>query len=394
LIDEDTCATNFMIRDKRMQLLVPDKKEPITPFISKIRALVSDFGVSCIIVIGASGEYFSVADQVIMMDSYVPLDMTQKAREIALNFDEQENMSLGSSSLISVSSQKPLSNTTSTTINITCKTPLIRGVFADPNSFIKTKTDGVDEIRFGFDEIDLSRIEQIVEESQTRAIADSLIYLGYHLIDNKRNLAEIMNLFEKQVENAGLDFLNDKFAHHDDDNDDDDGGVDDNKSHNEMGHYHEQNYIDDDDDTTYLDNDNHNNNSQSFHRSAKRKRDIIVPISNIQNETDSNNNNNEMNDRKSEVSSSTIAAGFKQKKNVFQASSGYYFGRCSLPRRFEIAAALNRLRSMEFFIHVDDADDAPQATTVVSTLNKPNSKSKYESSKSHNQIQSKDTWED
>ncbi|UCC91601.1 MAG: ABC-ATPase domain-containing protein, partial [Candidatus Aenigmatarchaeota archaeon] len=65
LIDEDTSATNFMIRDHRMQELVSKDKEPITPFIDKARQLHKDFGVSTILVIGGSGDYFDVADHVI-----------------------------------------------------------------------------------------------------------------------------------------------------------------------------------------------------------------------------------------------------------------------------------------------------------------------------------------
>ncbi|MCP4654991.1 MAG: ABC-ATPase domain-containing protein, partial [bacterium] len=36
LIDEDTSATNFMIRDRRMQVLVRKSSEPITPFVDRI----------------------------------------------------------------------------------------------------------------------------------------------------------------------------------------------------------------------------------------------------------------------------------------------------------------------------------------------------------------------
>lgn len=82
LIDEDTSATNFMIRDARMQLLVQKEKEPITPFIDRVRGLYENEGVSTILVIGGSGDYFEVADNVIMMDEYSPRDVTGTAMEI------------------------------------------------------------------------------------------------------------------------------------------------------------------------------------------------------------------------------------------------------------------------------------------------------------------------
>jgi predicted ABC-class ATPase len=83
LLDEDTSATNFMIRDARMQKLVRDDKEPITPFIDRIRQIYEMLGVSTILVLGGSGDYFDVADRVIMMDNYVPRDVTSLAKGIS-----------------------------------------------------------------------------------------------------------------------------------------------------------------------------------------------------------------------------------------------------------------------------------------------------------------------
>ncbi len=86
LIDEDTSATNFMIRDERMKALVPDGKEPITPFIDRARALHRERGVSTVLVTGGSGEYLEIADTVIMMDRYVPKDQTVEGKEVAESF--------------------------------------------------------------------------------------------------------------------------------------------------------------------------------------------------------------------------------------------------------------------------------------------------------------------
>lgn len=89
LIDEDTSATNFMIRDSRMKQLVKQEKEPITPFIDKVRRLYEEYGTSTILVVGGSGEYFDVADLVIMMDEYIPRDVTEEAKKIASAFEEK-----------------------------------------------------------------------------------------------------------------------------------------------------------------------------------------------------------------------------------------------------------------------------------------------------------------
>ncbi|MDK7238173.1 ABC-ATPase domain-containing protein [Corynebacterium amycolatum] len=82
LIDEDTSATNFMIRDERMRRLIPDDREPITPLVVRVRELWEDHGISTVIVAGGSGAFIDVADTVIAMDAYTPYDVTERAREL------------------------------------------------------------------------------------------------------------------------------------------------------------------------------------------------------------------------------------------------------------------------------------------------------------------------
>ncbi len=83
LLDEDTSATNFMIRDARMQALVPPAQEPIIPFLHRVRELYERCGVSSVIVTGGSGDYFEVADTVIMMDAYRARERTAQAHALA-----------------------------------------------------------------------------------------------------------------------------------------------------------------------------------------------------------------------------------------------------------------------------------------------------------------------
>ena len=83
MIDEDTSATNFMIRDELMQLVVTKDKEPITPYIDRVRELYEAYGVSTILVAGSSGEYFHKADKVIQMDEYHTYDITEYVKEVA-----------------------------------------------------------------------------------------------------------------------------------------------------------------------------------------------------------------------------------------------------------------------------------------------------------------------
>ena len=82
LIDEDTSATNFMVRDALMEAVVSRDHEPITPFVERVRGLWADAGVSCVLVAGSSGAFFAVADTVIQMDCYRAHDITARVREV------------------------------------------------------------------------------------------------------------------------------------------------------------------------------------------------------------------------------------------------------------------------------------------------------------------------
>ncbi|MDO4290021.1 MAG: ABC-ATPase domain-containing protein [Eggerthellaceae bacterium] len=82
LIDEDTSAANFMVRDELMQQVVARDAEPITPFVERVRALHESCGASTILVAGSSGAFFYVADQVIQMENYQARDITAKVRKL------------------------------------------------------------------------------------------------------------------------------------------------------------------------------------------------------------------------------------------------------------------------------------------------------------------------
>lgn len=97
LLDEDTSATNFMVRDAFMQKVVSPDKEPITPFLSRARELYEQAGISTILVAGSSGAFFHIADTVIQMDRYKPVDITKKQRHCAKNFRFQKKSHIRSS---------------------------------------------------------------------------------------------------------------------------------------------------------------------------------------------------------------------------------------------------------------------------------------------------------
>lgn len=191
LVDEDTAATNFMIRDRRMQQLIAKEKEPITPFIDKVRQLYTDYNVSTILVMGGSGDYFEVADTVIAMENFQPQDVTAKAKEIA-KANTMERIPEGGAQFG----------------NITPRVPLPESI--DPSRGqrdVKLKVRDVDEVVFGTEEIDLSAVEQIVETGQLRAIAKAIVYGKRHYIEGHSTLPQILNQLMVDMESKGLDIL-------------------------------------------------------------------------------------------------------------------------------------------------------------------------------------------
>lgn len=189
LFDEDTSATNFMIRDERMQKLVSKEKEPITPFIDRIQELCQDQGVSTIIVMGGSGDYFEVADNIIMMDSYLPYDVTSKARNIAQKVPTGRVKEVGKK--FSFKNRYPLKDS------------------VKPFKGKKLKLDGrgMSMVIIGHEHIDLSQIEQLVDSSQIRTISYAIHYIYHHYLNRKNNMADALQLTMDDIEKYGLDVL-------------------------------------------------------------------------------------------------------------------------------------------------------------------------------------------
>ncbi len=191
LIDEDTSATNFLIRDEIMQKIVPKDKEPITPFIDRVKEIYRRFGTSSVMVMGGSGDYFEVADNIIMMDCYVPFLITEKAFKV-----------------IKERKDTRIIETTLPFNNITRRIPLPSSINPYRGNKKKVKSKGLDNIIFGSYNIDLSAVEQIVDSSQVNAISDILLYaLNNKYIDGERTLASILDMVFRDIEMYGLDVI-------------------------------------------------------------------------------------------------------------------------------------------------------------------------------------------
>ncbi|MFP4066882.1 MAG: ABC-ATPase domain-containing protein [Spirochaetota bacterium] len=193
VIDEDTSATNFMIRDHRMQELVHDRDEPITPFIDKVRLIHRELGVSTILVLGGSGDYFDVADCVIAMREYRPQEVTEEARRIASRVPTERRSEGGAE----FGRRIP-------------RAPVSRSI--DPSKgkrAVKLKAQGVSAIGFGTHTVDLSAIAQVVDPSQTRAISQALVHLG-NRADGSRTMAELVSEVERMLAERGPDAVSDR----------------------------------------------------------------------------------------------------------------------------------------------------------------------------------------
>ena len=195
LIDEDTSATNFMIRDGRMQKLVAKEKEPITPFIDRVKELYDNFGVSTILIVGGSGDYFDVANHVIMMDEYVPKDVTEKAKEIA-KLDENKREFSSNDKFKGVTQRIPLKKS-----------------FPQFGKLDKTKAKGKYSILYGKELIDISGLEQLVDDSQTNCIAVMIDYFKNKVLDEKLTLSQAADRIYERIEKDGLDSISSYTGH-------------------------------------------------------------------------------------------------------------------------------------------------------------------------------------
>lgn len=189
LVDEDTSATNFMIRDSRMQQLVSQDKEPITPFIHRIRQLADEEKVSVILVTGGSGDYFSVADNVILMEEYIPKNVTEKAKEIIAREPVAE-IKAEPAQFYRYADRK-----------------LLPATFQNKQDRrFKIQAKGKNQILVGKEPILFAYTEQLVDDSQTRMIAEILQFLYREEKWGFTSLRQLLEQIEKKMD-QGLDTL-------------------------------------------------------------------------------------------------------------------------------------------------------------------------------------------
>ena len=188
LIDEDTSATNFMIRDELMQRVIHRDMEPITPFIDRILELYQVYGISTVIVAGSSGAYFHIADTIIQMDRYEPKEITKLAKETAKDFPAMSGMENPA--------EKP--------VFIRCPR---QGRGFKPNDRIKMKTMGKEMVQLNRENIDLRYVEQLADTEQVSALGYCVRYAEKHLFQGKDSIQNVVDKLEEKICREGLSSL-------------------------------------------------------------------------------------------------------------------------------------------------------------------------------------------
>ena len=184
LMDEDTSATNFMIRDELMQRVVNRESEPITPFIDRVGALYTTCGISTILVAGSSGSYFHKADCVIQMNHYKPYEITENAKQAAEQFPmvQEEALPWG--------------------------TPDFQRIIKPDKSFrdprFKIKTMGLDGITLAHDTIDVRYLEQLADNEQLNLLGYLMKYAQCHVFDGKKMLSQVVDALVQRMEERGI----------------------------------------------------------------------------------------------------------------------------------------------------------------------------------------------
>lgn len=187
LVDEDTAATNLMIRDRRMQALIAKVNEPITPFVDRVRGLYRDLGVSTILVMGGSGDYLDVADHVIAMVAFEPQEVTEQARAVVQHYPTQR-LAEGGAAFAPIRGRR-----------LTVPQP--------SRERVKWKTIGVEKLVLDREDIHLAQVEQLVDPAQLRAIAATLVYLQTHELNGSVPLPTLLDRVMAELTEQGWDRL-------------------------------------------------------------------------------------------------------------------------------------------------------------------------------------------
>lgn len=193
LVDEDTAATNFMLRDARMRRLVSADREPITPFLDRVRQLHEERNVSSVLVVGGAGDYLDVADRVVAMDTYQPHDATASARAIAAALPLPAEAGPRAPD-----AWPPVAKRVPAAASFDAR----RGRRGE-----RVRSRSTRSIELGTEEIDVSLLAQLVDPAQCRLIGDALLALHRGLCDGRASLPELLDRLDERLASEGIEAL-------------------------------------------------------------------------------------------------------------------------------------------------------------------------------------------
>lgn len=195
LIDEDTSATNFMVRDELMQRVIQKDKEPITPFLERARDLYEKAGISTILVVGSCGSYFYIADQIIQMDNYCPVDITEKTRKLLKEYKKTDCEAEG----FALPSEKRSISFGSSVV----RRKNYRGT-GMVEEHEKLKVMGRESLMLGKEQLDLRYLEQLADREQTQTLGYLLKYAKEQYSGKTTDLTALMESLIRKLEKEGI----------------------------------------------------------------------------------------------------------------------------------------------------------------------------------------------
>ena len=195
LIDEDTSATNFMVRDELMQRVIQKDKEPITPFLERARDLYEKAGISTILVVGSCGSYFYIADQIIQMDNYCPVDITEKTRKLLKEYKKPDCEAEG----FALPSEKRSISFGSSVV----RRKNYRGT-GMVEEHEKLKVMGRESLMLGKEQLDLRYLEQLADREQTQTLGYLLKYAKEQYSGKTTDLTALMESLIRKLEKEGI----------------------------------------------------------------------------------------------------------------------------------------------------------------------------------------------
>ena len=213
LIDEDTSATNFMVRDALMHEVIHPGEEPIIPFISRMRSLYEDCGISTVLVAGSSGAFFDVSDTILQMKEYNPINITKAAKNAALKYadvpyasgESKDDHKLGNdNNMTEDNSVIDIDDTGKISIPVDNRIPCPNTEVTGSRK-VKVRGSGTDSVSLNHEAVEIRFVEQVIDNEQTNLLGAMLRKLEERYFNGKKPLNECVNELYSGLLSRGFD---------------------------------------------------------------------------------------------------------------------------------------------------------------------------------------------